>query len=399
MSFDADAIDAAAAEGDFYDLTSMVPPEDQVVLKKVRDFMQAEVAPIANEYWEKAQSPLHLVPKIAELGITGGAFSGHGCADFSSLLNGLVTTEISRVDPSFSTLLSVHGALAIGSIMICGDEEQQARYVPDMVAWKKIGCFGLTEPDVGSAVAQGLGTTATRSGDTWTLDGAKRWIGNATFADVAVIWARDTADDQVKGFLVDTSDPGFTATKIEGKIALRAVENAVIRLEGVKVDEADRLQNGNSFRDTAKVLRLTRGGVAWSSVGCAIGAYTGAREYAMQREQFGRPIAGFQLVQDLLSRMLANITASQALCMRLAQLQDCEQLTEAQASLAKMYVTSRTREVVQWGREVMGGNGILLENNVARFLADSEAVYSYEGTREINSLIVGRAITGSSAFV
>ncbi len=268
-----------------------------------------------------------------------------------------------------------------------------------MFALRKVGAFALTEPDGGSDVALGLRTTARREGDEWVLDGQKRWIGNATFADLVVVWARDVADDTVKGFVVHQHNPGFTATKMEGKLALRSVQNADIVLRDCRVPHADKLAGANTFKDTGRVLQLTRGGVAWNSVGCQMGAYEAALRYAKSRQQFGRPIGGFQLMQDLLVKMLGNVTASLGLTVRVAELQEGGRCTDAQAALAKAYCTSRMRETVAYAREVLGGNGILLEHDVARFFNDAEALYSYEGTREINTLIVGRAITGSSAFV
>ena len=242
-------------------------------------------------------------------------------------------------------------------------------------------------------------TTARREGDTWVLNGHKKWIGNATFSDVTVIWARDEADNQVKGFLVEKDTPGFRPEKMKDKIALRVVQNALITLEECRVPEANRLQNANSFRDTAAVLRMTRAGVAWMAVGCARGAYELALKYAQERQQFGRPIGRFQLVQDLLVRMLGNITASECMVMRLSQMQDAGIMSDEHASLAKAFCTVRMRETVGYARELLAGNGILLDHHVGRFVADAEAIYSYEGTREMNSLIVGRAITGFSAFV
>jgi glutaryl-CoA dehydrogenase len=264
---------------------------------------------------------------------------------------------------------------------------------------EKIGAFGLTEPEVGSGTAGGLTTTARREGDTWVLNGQKKWIGNATFADLTIIWARDEADNQVKGFVVEKGTPGFSPQKMEDKMALRVVQNALITLDGVRVLESSRLQRAESFRQTAAVLRLTRAGVAWQAVGCAMGAYEHALAYATEREQFGRPIAGFQLVQDLLVRMLGNITASATMCARLAQLQAEGQARDEHSALAKAFCTVRMRETVGYARELLGGNGILLDYQVGRFVADAEAIYSYEGTREINTLVVGRAITGLSAFV
>ena len=267
-----------------------------------------------------------------------------------------------------------------------------------MISLEKIGAFGLTEPDVGSAISMGMKTTCRRQGDTWTINGEKKWIGNATFADYIIIWARDEADHQVKGFIVDRTTAGLTTEKIEDKMALRIVQNAIIRMKDVKVVEARRLQNGNSFKDTARVLKLTRAGVAWQAVGCARGAYEHTLEYVMKRNQFGRPVAGFQITQDLLAQMLSQITAMQSMVARLSVLQDEGKLTDEQASLAKVFCTVSCRQVTSMSRELMGGNGILISNNVARFLGDSEALYSYEGTKQINSLVVGRAITGLSAF-
>jgi glutaryl-CoA dehydrogenase len=238
----------------------------------------------------------------------------------------------------------------------------------------------------------------TTGGGSWVLDGVKRWIGNGTFADLVVVWARDVADDQVKAFVVERGTPGLGSRKMEGKIALRITQNAVIELRGCRVPEANRLPGARSFRDTARVLRQTRGGAAWGAVGCMLAAYELAVRYAADREQFGRPIGGFQLVQDHLATMLGNVTSGLAMVVRLAQLQEQGVRRHEQSALAKSVATTRMRETVALAREVFGGNGILLENDVARFFADAEALYSYEGSREMNQLIVGRSITGLSAF-
>jgi glutaryl-CoA dehydrogenase len=389
----------AQPNADFYALELLLDDDDRKVLHGVRAFMTEQVAPIITEYWSKARFPHQILPGIGELGTVGLPYTGYGCPGRSYLLDGMIAMEIASVDPSIATFHGVHSGLSMGSIYLCGDEEQRRRWLPDMARLDKIGAFGLTEPDVGSGTARGLTTRARRDGDHWILNGAKKWIGNATFADLTVIWARDEEDGQVKGFVVEKDTPGFATEKIEDKIALRVVQNALITLDDVRVPEANRLQNANSFRDTAKVLMMTRAGVAWMAVGCARGAYDNALAYAGQREQFGRPIAGFQLVQDLLVRMLGNITASAALCARLSQLQDQGLARDEHSSLAKAFCTVRMRETVGYARELMGGNGILLDHNVGRFVADAEAIYSYEGTREMNTLIVGRAITGHSAFV
>ncbi|MGW1597532.1 acyl-CoA dehydrogenase family protein [Streptomyces sp. NPDC002343] len=392
-------VDPFAVEGDFFRIKDLLEPGERQTLERIRSFLADKVEPSAGELWARAESPVHLVDAIRDLGITGIPGDAPGITARSPLLSGLISMEMARVDPSFATFYGVHSGLGMGSIRECGSDEQRRRWLPQMVEWRKIGAFGLTEPLVGSGTAGGLLTTARRDGDGWVLNGEKRWIGNGTFADLVVIWARDEADGQVKGFVVEKGTPGFSARKLEGKIALRGVQNAHIVLDDVRVPEENRLQRADSFRDTARVLKVTRGGVAWQAIGCSIGAFEAARAYAVEREQFGKPIASFQLVQDLLSRMLGNITASQALAVRMAQLHAEDALSEAQAAMAKMFCTTRMRETVAWAREVFGGNGILLEYKAARFFADAEALYSYEGTRDMNSLIVGRAATGISAFV
>lgn len=386
-------------DGDFYDLSAKLSPEEREIQLKVREFMETEVEPIANEYWQKAEFPVHLIPKMGELDICGLTLEGYGCPNKSNVLQGFIAQEMARVDPSFSTFFGVQSGLAMGSIYECGSEEQKQKWLPSMQKMETIGAFGLTEPKVGSAVAGGLTTKAKREGDTWILNGQKKWIGNATFSDITIIWAEDVDSGDVKGFIVENDNPGFTAEKIEDKMALRTVQNALITLDDCKVKEVNRLQKAESFKDTARILRLTRASVAWQAVGCARGAYENALAYCNDRKQFGKTIGSFQLVQDLLVEMLTNLTAMQSMVYRLSELQDEGKLTDERASLAKVVCTLKTREIVSKARELLGGNGILLRYNVARFVADSEAIYSYEGTKQINSLIVGRAITGKSAFV
>lgn len=388
-----------AINGDFYELGKTLTPEEREVQLRVRDFMNREVKPIANEYWNKAEFPHHIVPKMAELDIAGLTYHGYGCPGKSALLEGFLAMEMARVDTSMSTFFGVQSGLAMGSIYTCGSEKQKQEWLPRMQKMELIGAFGLTEPEVGSGVAGGLHTTCIKKGDEWIINGQKKWIGNATFSDLTIIWARSLDDNQVKGFIVRKDNPGFHAEKMENKMALRTVQNAIITMKDCRVAEADRLQDANSFRDTAKVLRMTRAGVAWQAVGCARGAYEAALKYTNDRIQFGRPIASFQLVQDLLVTMLGDLTAMQTMVFRLSQMQDKEELLDEHASLAKVFCTLRMRSIVDHARELFGGNGILLEYDIARFLADAEAIYSYEGTKEINSLIVGRAITGHSAFV
>jgi glutaryl-CoA dehydrogenase len=386
-------------DGDFYDLFQILTPEEREIQLKVRTFMETTIKPIVNTYWLKDEFPFEVIPEFAKLNICGLTYQGYGCPGKSSLLEGFLAMEMARIDCSMSTFFGVQSGLAMGSIYHCGSEEQKQQWLPPMQRMEKIGAFGLTEPEVGSGVAGGLTCTCKRNGDTWIINGQKKWIGNATFADLVIIWARDLDDGNVKGFIVEKHFPGFKAEKIKGKMALRIVQNALITLTNCEVPESSRLQAANSFKDTAQVLRMTRAGVAWQAVGCARGAYESALRYTNERKQFGRTISSFQMVQDLLVMMLSNLTAMQTMVCRLSQLQDGGKLTDEQASLAKVFCTLRTRDIVSHARELFGGNGILIEHDIARFVADAEAIYSYEGTKEINTLIVGRAITGQSAFV
>ncbi len=384
---------------DFYRLDELLTPEEREVRYLVREFMAREVEPIINSYWERAEFPVEIIPKLAALGLAGATIKGYGCRGLSQVAMGVMAMEFARGDASISTFFGVHSGLAMGSIDLLGSDEQKERWLPAMARMELLGCFGLTEPQGGSNAARPL-TTAVRQGDHYVLNGAKRWIGNATMADLAIIFARNTETDQVNAFVVEPKKmAGYTATPIEGKIAKRAIINADIKLENVVVPLANRLERCNSFRDVAKVLMVTRVGVAWEAVGAAMAAYEYALAYAKQRVVFGKPIAGFQMIQDKLVQMLGEITAMQLFTLRLSQLADEGKLTDGQASLAKVHNAMAARRVVALGREIMGGNGILLENHVARHFVDMEAVYTYEGTNEINTLVVGREITGISAIV
>ncbi|SFW76060.1 acyl-CoA dehydrogenase family protein [Amycolatopsis australiensis] len=386
---------------DFYGFEALLPDDERKLLVKAREFMTRDVKPLVNENWEAGTFPKELIGMFRGSGLAGLPYEGYGehKPAVSHLLSGMMAMEMSRTDASVATFFGVHNGLAMYSIYSGGSREQRDRWLPELAAMDKIGAFAMTEPLGGSDVAGGMRTTAERHGDTWVLNGAKKWIGNATFADYVVVWARDLGDNHVKGFVVEKGTPGFVPEKIQGKTAFRIVENAEITLTEVRVPEANRLQGINSFRDVAEILRATRGGVAWQALGVMIGAYEAALAYAQERTQFGRPIAKFQLVQDLLVKSLGNITASWGMLVQLARLQDAGIFKDEHSSLAKAFVTSRMREVVAWSREIFGGNGIVLGYDVARFFADAEAIYSFEGTREMNTLIVGKAITGQSAFV
>lgn len=390
-----------APNADFYGYYDRLSDEHRAVLADLRAVLETEVKPHVNAAWQSDTTPRDLlIPVMQRLNLPRHFVGEDGSRKpGTALLEGLVAAEMARVDVSVGTFFGVHAGLALQSVLHGASEAQKAEWLPRMLAFEAIGAFGLTEKWVGSGVAGGLRTTCRREGDTWVINGDKRWIGNATFADVIVVYARDEADQQVKGFLVRKGAPGMSVEKIAGKTALRIVENGAITLENVRVPESDRLPGIQGWRDVADVLRVTRAGVAWLAVGCQMGAYEAALAYLQQRRQFGRPLAAFQLIQDKAVTMLGNVTASLAMCVRLAELQDAGQMADEHASLAKVVTAARCRETVALARDALGGNGILLEHDVARFFADAEAIYSYEGTNEINTLVVGRAITGHSAFV
>ena len=384
---------------DFFGYENLLSGEEKAALARIRSYLESDVRPIVNGCWERAEFPAEIIKPLGALGAYSFGWEETKPFANSAVFRGFVALEMARVDASVATFVGVQNGLVAGSIAACGSAEQRVQWLPKLASGEIVGAFALTEPLSGSDSAQGLRTTATRDGDSWTLNGQKRWIGNATFSDITIVWAQDTADGAVKGFIVPTDTAGYTATKIEGKISLRSVQNADITLENVIVPEYNRLQEAISFRDTARVLRFTRAEVSWAAVGLAMGAYEAARAYATERVQFGKPIGGHQLVQDLLVKSLGNITASLGMVVRVSQMLDEGTQRDEHSALAKSYTTSRMRETVAWCRELFGGNGIVLDYDVARFFSDAEAIYSYEGTQEMNTLIVGRSITGLAAFV
>ncbi len=387
---------------DYYLMEEMLLDEEREVRDKVRDFADREIIPVINDYWEKAEFPFELIPKLAGLDIAGTIIEGYGCPGMSRLAAGMVAVEMSRGDGSINTFLGVHSGLAMGTIAMLGSEKQKERWLPAMARLEKIGAFALTEPKHGSdSVA--LEASARKQGDGWVLNGEKRWIGNATFADLVIVWARDVEDGQVKGFMIEKGEDGnhpegYSTELITGKMGKRAVWQPDVKLEGVFVPAENKLEGANSFKDVGRVLTATRGGAAWECIGHAVACYEAALQYAKERVQFGKPIAGFQIVQNRLSNMLAEITAMQLICFRMAQLQERGTSTGPMASLAKMYNSKKAKQVCSEARDIMGGNGVLLEYHVARHMTDMEIVHTYEGTDSIQSLIIGRDITGISAF-
>lgn len=389
---------ARGLQTDYLLMADDLTEQEAELFAKVHRFGQKELLPIVNDYWERGEFPHEVVPKFAELGIVGDTMEGYDTTPMSAVGQGLIAYELSRIDGSLATFFGVHVNLAMQSIYLLGSQEQKQQWLPPMARMEKVGAFALTEPDHGSD-AVSLQTTARREGDTWILSGRKRWPGNATWCDVVVVYARDEADGQVKGFIVPRETPGYSATRIGGKVALRMVENADIVLDDVRVPESQRLQRCDSFVDVSKVLSGTRNMVAWSATGHAAAAYEIALQYAQRRVQFGRPIAKTQLVQSMLVQMLSELTSMQLYCIRMGRLIDEGKLTETMASLAKYHCTVKAREVCRLARDILGGNGITLEFHIIRHLCDMEALVTFEGTAEIQALIVGRQITGQSAFV
>jgi glutaryl-CoA dehydrogenase len=382
---------------DYFQLRDQFSDADWEHFSATRRFVDSEVLPAINAYWEAAELPWPLLRRLADLGVYGEDIEGYGCPGMSPLARGLVNMELHRGDGSLGTFLGVQSGLAMKSIALLGSEEQKTRWLPAMARLEAIGAFALTEPAHGSdSVA--LETTARRAGGDWVLDGAKRWIGNGSIADVVVVWARSDEDGQVKGFLVEKGTPGLEADTITGKAAARAIWQAEIRLEGVRVPEASRLPDAATFKDAGRVLVTTRGTCAWGALGHAVAAYDAALTYSQQRTQFGRPLAGFQIVQERLVRMLAEVTSMQLYCMQLARLEEDGRLTDTIAGLAKFNNTRKARQVIAEARDLLGGNGILLENHVIRHMGDIEAVHTFEGTETMQALIVGRDITGIGAF-
>ncbi len=383
---------------DYFLLREEFTPAQLEYLRRTRAFVEQDVLPVINGYWERAEFPWPLVEKMGAAGLVGDGIEGYGCPPMDPLSAGLIHMELNRGDGSMGTFLGVQAGLAMKSIAMLGSEEHKHRWLPPMARLDKIGAFALTEPDHGSDSVS-LETSARRDGGSYVLDGRKKWIGNGSIADVVVVWARDVADRQVKGFLVEKGAPGYRARVIEGKGSVRAVWQAEIELDGVRVPAESHLPGARSFKDTAEVLTGTRVTCAWAALGHAVAGYDAALTYAQRRVQFGRPLVAFQIVQDRLVRMLAKVTAMQLFCRRLADLAIAGHVEPTLAGLAKAHNTGTARQVLAEARDLLGGNGILLDFHVARHMADIEAIHTFEGTETIQNLIVGRDITGVSAFV
>jgi glutaryl-CoA dehydrogenase len=401
MTTPRESVDRRTVDSDYYVVDDYLSEQDRALVARIRGFVDEKVTPVINEYWEKADFPYRLLPDLGALGIVGTAVQGYGAPGLTRLQTGLVAMELSRGDGSLNTLNAVQSGLVIGTINLLGSDAQKAHWLPDLVALRKLGAFALTEPEHGSDSVR-LETTAKRVGDEYVINGSKRWIGLGHVADVVIIWARDTEDSKVKAFVMERTEgmlpAGYEASAITGKIAKRAIQQAQIDMHDVRVPVENKLALSTSFRDVSAVLNKTRSTVAWEALGHALAAYEIAVGYAQERHQFGKPIASFQLVQHRLAKMLADLTAMQLMCFRSAALQDQGRLTNEKASLLKMFCAEKSRALCRDARDMLGGNGLLLENHVARHLTDMEVVHTYEGTDSIQSLIVGRDITGISAF-
>ena len=384
---------------DYFGFADQLTEAERVVLQRLRSYLAAEAEPVLADHWERGETPLFLRKGLAGLDLVDPAEIRDAGEAVRPLFNGFRNLELSRVDGSVAIMFGGQAGMFRTVVQAGASTEQLAAWDADIAAFRMTGCFALTEPDHGSDIARGVQTEARWNGENWILTGAKRWIGNAAFSEYAAVAARDVEDNQVKVFLARTDDPGLTMTKIGGKTSLRMVNNADITLDGVQVPDSHRLQRINSFADLNKAFRTLRPDVVWNATGLQIGLFDAVLDYTRRREQFGRPIASFQLVQDQLVTMLGNISASLAIAVRLSHLAAGDGVSDDQAALAKTWVCRHMRQTAAMGRELLGGNGILLEHRAARFHADAESLYTFEGTDQINTLIVGRAITGHSAFV
>nr|WP_307105765.1 acyl-CoA dehydrogenase family protein [Arthrobacter globiformis] len=375
-------------------VADLLPPAERARYLEIRDFLQSRVRAQSIEYWNREEFPFGLLAELGKHGLGGLQTDGT-----STLFKGLMYVEVARADVSLSALVGIHNELIVGMIDALGSDEQKQRWLPGLTAFTQLGAFALTEPEHGSDIAGGLATTARLEDGEWVIDGAKRWIGAGTIADFALVWARDTADHQIKGFIVETDRAGYTATKISNKIGLRIMQNADIRLDGVRIPETNMLPGATDFTKANELLRDSRAWVGWQAAGIQLAAFDVARSYSLQRRQFGKELARFQLIQQQLAEILGNASASLALMAQLARIQEDGRLEMAQAAMAKATTTRLARASVAMGRSLLGGNGISSDFEMGKLFGDAEILYTYEGSYEINSLIVARAVTGKSAFV
>lgn len=382
------------ADADLMYIVDLLPAGERARYFEVREFLQSRVRAQSIDYWNREEFPFGLLAEMGKFGLGGLQTDGT-----SKLFKGLIYVEVARADVSLSALVGIHNELIVGMIEELGSAEQKERWLPGLTAFTQLGAFALTEPEHGSDIAGGLETWATRDGEEWVINGAKRWIGTATIADFALVWARDGADQHIKGFIVETDRPGYTATKIANKIGLRIMQNADITLDNVRIPKANLLPGATDFSKANELLRDSRAWVGWQGAGIQLAAFDVARSYSLERKQFGKELARFQLIQQQLAEILGNASASLALMAQLAKIQQDGKLEMAQAAMAKATTTRLARASVAMGRSLLGGNGISTDFEMGKIFGDAEILYTYEGSYEINSLIVARAVTGKSAFV
>lgn len=381
-------------EADLMHVIDLLPTEERVRYLEIREFLQTRIRAASIDYWNREEFPFGLLADMAKFGLGGLQTDGS-----SKLFKGLMYTEIARADVSLSALVGIHNELIVGMIHELGSDEQKRKWLPGLEAFTQLGAFALTEPDHGSDIAGGLSTTARRDGGEWVINGAKRWIGAGTIADFALVWARDLADGHIKGFIVETDRPGYSATKISNKIGLRIMQNADIVLDEVRVPLENLLPGATEFSRANDLLRDSRAWVGWQAAGIQLAAFDIARSYALERKQFGKELARFQLVQQQLADILGNANASLSMMVELARIQQAGKLEMVQAAMCKATTTRLARSSVSMGRSLLGGNGITTDYEMAKLFGDAEILYTYEGSYEINSMIVARAVTGKSAFV
>jgi len=381
-------------DADMMHVVDLLSPAERSRYWEVRTFLQEHVREASIDYWNREEFPFDMLAEIGTRGLGGLQTDGT-----SVLFKGLMYVEVARADVSLSALVGIHNELIVGMIDQLGSQDQKDRWLPGLTSFRQLGAFALTEPDHGSDIAGGLETSARLENGEWVISGEKRWIGSGTIADFALVWARDVADGQIKGFIVETDRPGYSATKIRNKIGLRIMQNAHIELRSVRIPEANLLPGATDFSKANELLRDSRAWVGWQAAGVQLAAFDIARAYALKRKQFGRELAKFQLVQQQLAEILGNASASLGLMVHLARIQEAGKLEMAQAAMSKATTTRLARASVALGRSLLGGNGISSDYEAGKLLGDTEILYTYEGSYEINSLIVGRAVTGKSAFV
>lgn len=381
-------------DADIFEATSLLQPEEQQALLNIRQHMQDHVRHQIIDYWNREAFPFDMLPQLAALSLGELALDNR-----SWLFRGLVYSEVARADVSLGTLVGIHNELIIGMLQLLGSNAQRSQWIDPLRKFEAIGCFAMTEPEHGSDIAGGITTTVTKTSTGWVINGTKRWIGAGTFADFALVWAKDTADERLKGFLVRMDQAGVTAQKIHHKMGLRVMQNADLTFDNVEIEDADILPGAIEFSAAHELLRNSRVWVGWQALGAQLHAFDVARDYALSRLQFGQPLASFQLIQQDLAEMISNAMASFGLMYQVARLQQEGRVQMVHAAIGKSTGSRLLRETAAHARNILGGNGIVSTYEAAKIFNDAEVIHTYEGTYEINSLIVARAVTGISAFV